>query len=1169
MGGTVIMRSTCRLGGAAAAVFLAVLLGAPAPAAAQVQTDFASCAADLAVCDANHEDCCVRAFDPIASDRAVVIPMDRCHQVVAQSGKLAPPTVAAAWCSNPGPFSSNDNGMYVAYGLVFRLMQNGIPVYWVINPTKEPPALTQNENLNAQSYANKDVDTWIVSEGATPPSSSATALTACNGNCTAPVRLLDPATMAPTSTWSYSKREFPLRGGVFVIAPEDRARFNDFIRRQGEFAGFANNSNYDFSAVDMYEVQNGARFVYQDFRTGAPYTLGNGGNGAPVAVRIDYAPPRLARLAPAGVSQTWLTLAKLNVPANYPECKTGNFAPADAVFCDISKTDIGNNALVAGDFDWAWIDNWNAGGSPCSDPAERDQVDKLRAFLTAQTGVRAGGHVVFMESIIELLERCQDRQPMGTPGTVGLVADNNAPAEPLILRRPHNVFMQWGDLPTSFAQGAVTRWRYHGGGATGYAAGHLDGSTGTLVRLVSEDRLASNNSVCSRHRSTGACDVFAQSADADYYDVAAYLRFEDNPENGIVFYMPGNQVNNGPSHLRMVLNTLISMPLATVPQLPDSTSHEVARSAPVVGMFGGVETAYHGSFTLLDPPPVIPVYEDSSDDSTFEFPYSKGHYRGTEVLTGDAIFDAAEHIPPATAGGCGTWFSASCRTVFTNLATGRNPDRTFISTASRSMLAPQLAAIGNPLTDDEANTLISRILAGDRQDDGTWRPALGGIDRSSSAVIEPSPLIRNQRPTMAYVGGLDGMLHAFCIDVTGPCTAAGQELWAFVPRVLLPRLRLNDGRLDGSPKVADVFGDYDGDGRREWKTVLTFQVGSGQPGVTGFSPAVYALDVSNPASPQILWEVVPPATRGASEIGVGVSLAMAPTQTATGLRNYTYVVTGNGGTGSAGLHVTAISTESGAVAWTWTHTYPDARIGSNPPVPASGIPGGPVAIDKNQSGLASWIAVPSLYGEVWLLNAATGTSVYGTAPLFRFGSDFHPVGASPTLYRDGGGRLNLVLGSGGYVDPVSTSWSPDAVNQWLVSVAVEPISTPVSEASAAPDVAFAVDLGIGERVYSQAVVAGGELYVTTDRTDVNDTSYGLEADTGRLHRILLSTGTVRDSRTIHSGAASADAGGGKAYTADDVGVIGADYTADFDAVGAGTEFSMISSTGAKLWLRIE
>lgn len=1165
------MRKSYLLAGIANFALAATLALAPSSARAQGTSDFASCGPDLPVCAAGVEDCCVRAFDPIASDKAIVIPMDRCHQVVAQSGKLAPPTATGSWCSNPGPFSANDNGQYEAYGLIFRLMQNGIPVYWIINPTKEPPSLTSSQNLNAQTYLNRDVDAWIVTENVTPPSLTTASLTNCNGACVAPVRLLNPTTLAPAATWSYSKKEFPLRGGAFVIAPEDRARFNAFFRRTGEFAGFAGNSNYDFSAVDLYEVQNGAKFVYQDYRTASPFTLANNGNGAPVAVRIDYRPPRLARLAPAGVSNIWLSLAKLNVAASSPACKTGAFSPSDAVFCDVTENDIQNGALVAGGFDWAWIDNWGD-NSPCGSAAEIKQVDELRRFLTAQPGVRAGGHAVLMEAVIDVLEGCANKQFLGTPNAgVGLVSGNTAPSEPLILRRPHNVFMQWGDLPTDFAQGSLTRWRYTGVNANGYSAAHTDPTTGTLVRLVTEDRSAAGNTLCSRHRSTPACDVYANNANADYWDVAAYARLESKPENGVVFYMPGNQVNNGPSHLRMVLNTLISLPLATVPQLPNTTTREVSRSAPVVGIFNGVEAAVFGSFELEDPAPVVPVYTGASDNATFEFPYTKGHYRATNVALGNPIWDAASRIPTPNANGCGTWFSASCRTVFTNVTPGTNLQRTYISTANRATLKPLLGQIGGiTFTNPETDTLIGRILAGEKQADGSWAAALGGIDRSSAAIIERSPLIATQRPQMAYVGGLDGMLHAFCVDVVGPCTQSGQELWAFIPRVLLPRLRLNDGRFDGSPKVSDVFGDFDNDGRREWKTILTVQVGSGQPGTTGFSPAVYALDVTNPADPKILWEVVTPAVRGANEIGVGTSLAMGPVQATGGVKNLVWIVTSNGGTGGAGLYVQAIRTETGAVEWTWTHDYLAPRTGSNPDVPASAIPGGPVGIDQNSTGNATWIGIPSIYGDIWLLEADSGQSVFGNNPLFRFSRDFHPVGASPTLYRDGSGRLLMAFGSGGYVDPVSTSWAPSSERQYMVSVAVDPSGgAPLSETSGGGDIAFVVDLGVGQRVFSQAVVSGGELFVTSDHTDVNDAGFGLDNDTGTLTRIVLATGSVADQRTIESGAASVDATGGRVFNLDQGNVVTSDYTGTFDAAGESVEFSMLSSSGAKLWLRVE
>ncbi|MCE9574276.1 MAG: hypothetical protein K8W52_14105 [Deltaproteobacteria bacterium] len=184
-----------------AAIVAAAVIAVLAPAAqAQPTTDFASCSADLVACDANTDNCCYRPFDAVATDRAIVIPMDRCHQVVSQSGKYAPPSSAApAWCQDAGPFSSNDNGLYHTYGLVYRLMQQGIPVHWLINPTKDAPALTINQNANSQTYIARDIDFWVLNPTTATPPAGTSALTACNGSCVDPVRRLNASTLAPIS----------------------------------------------------------------------------------------------------------------------------------------------------------------------------------------------------------------------------------------------------------------------------------------------------------------------------------------------------------------------------------------------------------------------------------------------------------------------------------------------------------------------------------------------------------------------------------------------------------------------------------------------------------------------------------------------------------------------------------------------------------------------------------------------------------------------------------------------------------------------------------------------------------------------------------------------------------------------------------------------------------
>lgn len=99
------------------------------------------------------------------------------------------------------------------------------------------------------------------------------------------------------------------------------------------------------------------------------------------------------------------------------------------------------------------------------------------------------------------------------------------------------------------------------------------------------------------------------------------------------------------------------------------------------------------------------------------------------------------------------------------------------------------------------------------------------------------------RQGTVYVAANDGMLHAFNSDT-------GEEMWAFVPSFVLPNLKVladtdypNDHRffVDGSPTVSDI---YTGSA---WKTILVGGLGGGGKGY-------FALDVTNPASPKVLWE---------------------------------------------------------------------------------------------------------------------------------------------------------------------------------------------------------------------------------------------------------------------------------------------------------------------------
>jgi type IV pilus assembly protein PilY1 len=195
------------------------------------------------------------------------------------------------------------------------------------------------------------------------------------------------------------------------------------------------------------------------------------------------------------------------------------------------------------------------------------------------------------------------------------------------------------------------------------------------------------------------------------------------------------------------------------------------------------------------------------------------------------------------------------------------------------------ATVGNA---DGSGAMIANPASTDcnyhRQDDII---SLGGIVHSQVAVVAASPFVPDapvgkHRPTVAYVGGLDGQIHALYVPspdtndqgYTGPASAptlpfssargafhtdwlasgsfapprALTELWSFLPPGQIPFLYSNDAMVDSSPAVLDVFGDFTGNGIRTWHTVLVASAG-------GNNREIFAIDVTNPLSPTLLWDI--------------------------------------------------------------------------------------------------------------------------------------------------------------------------------------------------------------------------------------------------------------------------------------------------------------------------
>ena len=162
---------------------------------------------------------------------------------------------------------------------------------------------------------------------------------------------------------------------------------------------------------------------------------------------------------------------------------------------------------------------------------------------------------------------------------------------------------------------------------------------------------------------------------------------------------------------------------------------------------------------------------------------------------------------------------------------------------------------------------------------------LGAIEYASPVIVGPPAYsyhgadyvtFKNDhadRDTMMYVPANDGMLHAFVLGknndktysesmfrevhsprlgATSAAAVEGEELWAFIPKAVMKDLHsLTDFGEQKKINVAPVYADVqfpDGHGGGKWHSVI---VGGFREGGRGY----YALDVTEPENPQILWEI--------------------------------------------------------------------------------------------------------------------------------------------------------------------------------------------------------------------------------------------------------------------------------------------------------------------------
>ncbi|MDB4960821.1 MAG: hypothetical protein JWP01_820 [Myxococcales bacterium] len=960
--------------------------------------------------------------------------------------------------------------------------------------------------------------------------------------------------------------------------------------------------------------------------TGALTTLASSGNGD-----VTRAGVTVTRKVSDGILQVYLRNAGLEFPGA-GGCPPGGLnatnpakCPAGGVRGQIYDTfdiaDITSGKLDT-NYKMIWTPHWETiqTGSPAPTAAEASAVSKISQFLDGQTGLMAECHSIEafegaysngslsgsekgdpvgqFQTCVKSGATCSSTTttPYGmnknatAPTTSGYWPNCSDPA------RPGGAFQANGDDCTyfgypgdAFAQPGDFIWNNQSGSVRNYQPNAFL-ATPTMYR---PGVLALISGVTTLDKTKLADPITARTMiSADY---ASRNQKDNLSTKANILYMAGHDVSGVVSGTKVILQTLL---LLGEPPI-NTTTEEVTRSSPIITSIGPKTAVVQGTFELLNPAGSTFTADNDAQVATFKYPDLFGHLRAVEtsdigVRNPDAtkiknlttLFDAAEALPSTASSynpGCGSssFGLGNCRTVFTHTATGLYPTIVKFETGSASNAALKAAInIGGGTINTAFPTFMQRIIAG-VLDGGAHVARLGGVDRSTIAAVPSSLVAGTARPKVIYFGGTDGMLHAVCASLTGPCDTLGRELWAFIPRTQLPYLRKNTARIDGSPRVIDVFADLGQDGNasvttRSFRTLLVFQTAKGDGLTPDQEPSMTALDITDPTAPKIVWEYVLPGQGLVVNVG-RVSI--------NGSMQYLAFAQTNAAGAAPGNVVTAVNVETGALVWKtggpvvgspylYNVTAP-ARGLTTPPITA--IPGGAVGVDTQGTGNITDVVFGTIYGDIWQVDAATGVSRQGANPLFQFTTDKHPFGAPLTIFGDGGPVYALGV-PGGYADLAAGAlWS--ASDQSAVAVRLSPKVTsgaPLSESSTvAAGLKFKLSLGAGDKSYSQATVVGGQVFITTDSLDPNATGYGGAAgDTGKVLKVNLNqTGALTSSSdatvvVVTGGASSIATSGTSVFNVskNSAEQLGTSMNASTSG-GTSVSSTSVARVSRKLWLR--
>jgi hypothetical protein len=408
----------------------------------------------------------------------------------------------------------------------------------------------------------------------------------------------------------------------------------------------------------------------------------------------------------------------------------------------------------------------------------------------------------------------------------------------------------------------------------------------------------------------------------------------------------------------------------------------------------------------------------------------------------------------------------------------------------------------------------------DKTVNGTVVGVLGGVDYATPAVIEAKPnghvtvASAANRPTLAYVGARDGMLHAFCVAPEAGATQCygsypvGSEIWAFIPpgvKAQMDAARLAGDwsrvNIGGALRVADMQDAFGGSASPVYRTVLI--------GATRDSGHVFALDISNPNPAnanqpgfQLLWE------QDGTRTSAGVTAyRMGPTAGATlalpgGVQGVAVVTSATDSSSTApGVNTYVLRLSDGKVVGVNQQLYARKIAlggGGSAAMPGSDVPPMATVLDADSNGSDESVFVATLTGYVQKFRLVAGGFDAGTPPFALFdtaaqgrcaaGITCQPLGASPTVGRRGASSALTVFVATGGADWVrsATAQSYAFGLDATATAAVDPVwsstlgtvQNPVRPGNVTP-------LNMPVRAYAQLTVAGTDLYGAATTLAIN------------------------------------------------------------------------------------